>query len=212
MQELDLRHNLDVMHIEKNVCDSIIGTLLNIKGKTKDGIESRRDLVTMGIRQDLQPNLKENKLTLPAASFTLSKEEKVIFCKRLSELKVPDGYSSNIANCVSVEECKITGLKSHDCHVLMQQLLPVALRNLLPSGPRTTIFRICAFFNQLCQRVIDRNALEKLESDMYETVCMLEMYYLPAFFDIMIHLTIHLGREARLCGPAHYRWMFPFER
>lgn len=207
-----MRHNLDVMHIEKNVCDSIIGTLLNIKGKTKDGIESRRDLVTMGIRQDLQPNLKENKLTLPAASFTLSKEEKIIFCKRLSELKVLDGYSSNIANCVSVEECKITGLKSHDCHVLMQQLLPVALRNLLPSGPRTTIFRICAFFNQLCQRVIDRNALEKLESDMYETICMLEMYYLPAFFDIMIHLTIHLGREARLCGPVHYRWMFPFER
>ena len=31
-----LRHNLDVMHIEKNVCDSIIGTLLNIEGKTKD--------------------------------------------------------------------------------------------------------------------------------------------------------------------------------
>ena len=102
MQELDLHHNLDVIHIEKNVCDSIIGTLLNIKGKTKDGIESRRDLVTMGIRQDLQPNLKENKLTLPAASFTLSKEEKIIFCKHLSELKVPDSYSSNIANCVSV--------------------------------------------------------------------------------------------------------------
>lgn len=50
------------MHIEKNVCDSIIGTLLNIKGKTKDGIESRRDLVTMGIRQDLQPNLLGDKI------------------------------------------------------------------------------------------------------------------------------------------------------
>lgn len=61
-KELDLRHNLDVMHIEKNVCDSIIGTLLNIKGKTKDGIESRRDLVTMGIRQDLQPNLLGDKI------------------------------------------------------------------------------------------------------------------------------------------------------
>ena len=28
----------------------------------------------------------------------------------------------------------------------------------------------------------------------------------------MIHLTIHLGREARLCGPVHFRWMYPFER
>ncbi|XP_004510005.1 uncharacterized protein [Cicer arietinum] len=28
-----LRHNLDVMHIEKNICDNIIGTLLEIEGK-----------------------------------------------------------------------------------------------------------------------------------------------------------------------------------
>ena len=33
--KLKLRHNLDVMHIEKNICDSIIGTLLNIEGKQK---------------------------------------------------------------------------------------------------------------------------------------------------------------------------------
>ena len=31
-----LRHNLDVMHIEKNIVDSILGTLLDIRGKTKD--------------------------------------------------------------------------------------------------------------------------------------------------------------------------------
>ena len=35
-----LRHNLDIMHIEKNICDSIIGTLLNILGKTKDSLAS----------------------------------------------------------------------------------------------------------------------------------------------------------------------------
>ena len=27
---LDVRHCIDVMHVEKNVCDSVIGTLLNI--------------------------------------------------------------------------------------------------------------------------------------------------------------------------------------
>ena len=35
-KDLLVRHNLDVMHIEKNVCDSLIGTFLNIPGKTKD--------------------------------------------------------------------------------------------------------------------------------------------------------------------------------
>ena len=31
-EHLVLRHNLDVMHIEKNVSDSLISTLLNIPG------------------------------------------------------------------------------------------------------------------------------------------------------------------------------------
>ena len=39
-----LRHKLDVMHIEKNVCDSLVSTLLNIKGKTKDTTNARLDL------------------------------------------------------------------------------------------------------------------------------------------------------------------------
>ena len=34
-KHLVLRQNLDVMHIEKNVCNNIIGTLLNIPRKTK---------------------------------------------------------------------------------------------------------------------------------------------------------------------------------
>jgi hypothetical protein len=39
-----LRHNLDVMHIEKNVVDNILGTLLDMKGKTKDNYEARIDI------------------------------------------------------------------------------------------------------------------------------------------------------------------------
>ena len=44
-----IRHQLDVMHIEKNICESIYGTLLNIPGKTKDGIKSRWDLKVLKI-------------------------------------------------------------------------------------------------------------------------------------------------------------------
>ncbi|KAJ9682623.1 hypothetical protein PVL29_018528 [Vitis rotundifolia] len=31
-----MRHNIDVMHVEKNVYDNVVNTLLNIVGKTKD--------------------------------------------------------------------------------------------------------------------------------------------------------------------------------
>ncbi|GMI71089.1 hypothetical protein HRI_000778200 [Hibiscus trionum] len=35
-----LRHNLDVMHIEKNICDNILGTLIGQEGKNKDTYKS----------------------------------------------------------------------------------------------------------------------------------------------------------------------------
>ena len=42
---LRVRHCIDVMHVEKNICESILGTLLKIKGKTKDGDDARLDMV-----------------------------------------------------------------------------------------------------------------------------------------------------------------------
>jgi len=48
--DLDVRHCIDVTHMEKNVCGSVIGTLLNIQGKTKDGLNTRQDLADMGIQ------------------------------------------------------------------------------------------------------------------------------------------------------------------
>ena len=72
-----IRHNLDVMHIEKNVCDNIIGTLLGIQGKTKDNLNSRLDLQVMGIRQELHPIYKDDQTyLLPAARYTMSSTEK----------------------------------------------------------------------------------------------------------------------------------------
>ena len=63
-----MRHFLDVMHIEKNICDSLIGTLLNMEGKSKDGVKARLDLVDMGIRQELAPIQKGHQTYLPLAA------------------------------------------------------------------------------------------------------------------------------------------------
>jgi hypothetical protein len=38
------------MHLEKNVFESTIGVLLDIKGKMKDGYKSQMDLINQGIR------------------------------------------------------------------------------------------------------------------------------------------------------------------
>ena len=190
---------------------SIVSTLLHC-GKSKDGLNARKDLEVLGIRKDLHLQTKGKRTYLPAALWSLSKSEKKLFCKRLFDFKGPDGYCSDIARGVSLEDCKVTGLKSHDYHVLMQQLLPIALRGLLPKGPRVAIGRLCKFFNHLCQRVIDMEQLLEMEAEIVETLCLFERFFPPSFFDIMVHLTVHLGREARLAGPVHFRWMYPFER
>ena len=73
---LILRHNLDVMHIEKNICDSIVGTFLSIDGKSKDNRNGYLDLQAMGIRYQLHPIERGNIVILPAACYSLTSNEK----------------------------------------------------------------------------------------------------------------------------------------
>ena len=112
---------------------------------------------------------------------------------------------------VSENDHKLIGLKSHDCHVLMQQLLPVAIRGILPKNVRVTITRLCLFFNAICSKDIDPGNLDELEHEAAIILCQLEMFFPPSFFDIMVHLVVHLVREIRICGPVYLRWMYPVE-
>jgi hypothetical protein len=34
----------------------------------------------------------------------------------------------------------------------------------------------------------------------------------PTFFNVMMHLAVHLPEEALLWGPVQYGWMYPIER
>ncbi|XP_056843209.1 uncharacterized protein LOC108820250 [Raphanus sativus] len=210
-KELPVRHNIDVMHVEKNVSDAILSLLMQ-SAKSKDGLKARKDLEDIGIRKHLHTEVRGKKTYLPPAAYWLSKKEKTIFCQRLAKFRGPDGYCGNIANCVSVNPPNIGSLKSHDHHVLVQNLLPAALRGLLHRGPRIAINRLCSYFNRLCQRIIDPEKLISMETEFVETMCQLERFFPPALFDIMFHLPIHLSKEARLGGPVHFRWMYPFER
>jgi hypothetical protein len=76
---------------------------------------------------------------LSPASYALTKAEKEFFFEVLSSIKVPSGFSSNIKGIINMIEKKFQNLKSHDCHVIMTQLLPVALRGLLPENVRVPI-------------------------------------------------------------------------
>nr|CAE05230.3 OSJNBa0011K22.12 [Oryza sativa Japonica Group] len=211
-KDLEVRHCIDLMHVEKNVCESLMGLLLN-PGTTKDGLNARRDLEDMGVRSELHPITTESgRVYLPPACYTLSKEEKIDLLTCLSGIKVPSGYSSRISRLVSLQDLKLVGMKSHDCHVLITQLLPVAIRNILPPKVRHTIQRLCSFFHAIGQKIIDPEGLDELQAELVRTLCHLEMYFPPTFFDIMEHLPVHLVRQTKCCGPAFMTQMYPCER
>ncbi|XP_028107554.1 uncharacterized protein LOC114306510 [Camellia sinensis] len=64
----------------------------------------------------------------------------------------------------------------------------------------------------LCSKTLRVTDLEKLQEQIILILCKLEKIFPPAFFDVMVHLAIHLPYEARLGGPVQYRWMYPIER
>ena len=201
------------MHIEKNVCDNILSTLLQDRVKSKDGINARKDLQQMNIRLDLHAkDLENDKFEMPASKITMSKSEMQQFCNVLKSVKSPDGYSSNISNNVKVKERQIINLKTHDNHILLHQLIPVALRGNIDDAAAKVLMEFCGFFNKLCSKVVDVSEFEKMEADFVITLCNIEMLFPPSFFTIMVHLTIHLAREAIIAGLVQYRWMYPVER
>ncbi|XP_060208827.1 uncharacterized protein LOC132636136 isoform X2 [Lycium barbarum] len=130
----------------------------------------------------------------------------------LSGWSTYDGYSSNISRCVDVKQRRLSGLKIHDFHILMQQLLPIALRNALHGLVSAVIADLSSFFRQLCSKVLNPMDLDNLQNQIILTLCHLEMIFPPSFFTVMVHLVVHLVDEVRRGGPVHYRWMYPIER
>ena len=120
-------HSLDLMHITKNVYESLLATILNMPEKTKDGPKARNDLKQLGIRKDLQPpssddddrssslsseeedqetqnsrcrkgkKVKKDEVKLAPACFTCNQEEIKQFIKCLLGVKFPNGYAGKIS-------------------------------------------------------------------------------------------------------------------
>lgn len=55
------------------------------------------------------------------------------------------------------------------------------------------LVHLCQYFKKLYSKVISVSEIEKMEAEIPEIMCQLEKVFPPSFFDIMVHLTIHLA-------------------
>jgi len=94
----------------------------------------------------------------------------------------------------------------------MQTLIQLAFCDLLPKGIWDALTEISHFFRDICSSKLNVEHIERLQTNIIETLCKLEMIFPLSFFDSMEHLPIHLPFEAKAGEPVQYRWMYPFER
>ena len=130
-----------MMHVEKNVMDNILSA------------QARHDLQEIGLRPNLHPYTGDDgKTYLPPACHTISNDDKTAFLEVFKDVRVPNDYASNIFRCVRLNDRTMSGLKSHDCHILMQQLLPIALRgSKLPSNVVKVLVDMSTFPDVFCK-------------------------------------------------------------
>src|SRR3954468_22083289 len=103
-------------------------------------------------------------------------------------------------------------MKSHDCVVLMTQILPVAIRGIMDELVRKTLFGLCNFFDVISRKSICATQLKRLQEEIVLILCELEIYFPPDFFNIMVHFLIHVVEDIVQLGPAFLRSMIPYER
>jgi len=89
-----------------------------------------------------------DRLCKPKAKFVLSLPQKKAVCQWLREVHVPDGYCSNVGNWMDPSNTKLQNIKSHDHHVFLKNLLPVAFA-VLPEDVLGPLFKLSELFRNL---------------------------------------------------------------
>ncbi|PKI31102.1 hypothetical protein CRG98_048501 [Punica granatum] len=93
-----IRHNLDAMHIEKNIFENIFNTIMDILGKTKNNVKARMDLQEYCVRCKLHlQKTNQDKWVKTNAKYIFTTHQRRSACEWVKALWMPDGYASNMA-------------------------------------------------------------------------------------------------------------------
>ncbi|XP_024163775.1 uncharacterized protein LOC112170678 [Rosa chinensis] len=176
-----------------------------VAGKSKDNISSRLDLELMGIREQYHVKRRESGLEyFDPADFEMNNDGKDKFLVA----RMPNGSASHIARRARLKDRRIGGLKSHDNHILLQQLIPLSVRSSFRKKVVEGLIDLGKFLKVLCSKLNCAADLEEARSRIVVTLCDLEKIFPPSFFDVMEHLPVHLVQEALIAGAVQFRWMY----
>lgn len=90
--------------------------------------------------------MRGNEIDFPQAEYVFTPTLCVDIYEFFKSVTFPDGYAANISRNVHVEDRKVSGLKSHDYHVLLQRVLLVGIRKHLKKKVCTPLMELSHFF------------------------------------------------------------------
>ncbi|CAM8917150.1 unnamed protein product [Rhodiola kirilowii] len=130
----------------------------------------------------------------------------------MKEVKYPYGYVGSLWNKINLDDKKFIGLKIHDCHVMLQRLLPIFIWPYFPLNVVDPLISLSHWFQRLCYRELVKEEVNSMKLEIVKILCQLERIFSSAFFTIMVHLMVHQPDQILLKGPVHYSWMYLMER
>ena len=80
---------------------------------------------------------------------------------------------------------QIFEMKIHDCHVLIQRLIPIAFRELLLAKVWEPLIKVSIFFRSLTSLKISATDMWRLNEEIPVVLCKLETIFPLTFFDVM---------------------------
>ena len=116
------------MHCEKNLCENMVKTLLAMN----DNIGSRVDAQLLHIHEEIwlqDPCREQDDYYMRDAPYTMTAVEQREFMDVVSNIRTPTNYVSAIHK--RFEDGKLQYMKTHNYHIVMQQVSAWRLSSLL---------------------------------------------------------------------------------
>jgi len=89
--------------------------------------------------------LQNEKLAKSKANYTFSLKDGKLNYKWIIEFKMSNDHASNITRCSHLDKGSMHDMKSHDCHVFMECLLPITFWS-LPKFVWSALTELSQFF------------------------------------------------------------------
>ncbi len=143
------------------------------------------------------------------ALYVFTSNENRQFLELVTSIKASTRYVAAFKKHVA--GCKLLAMKSHDHHVMIQQILLMCMWNILVHCVHQIIIILKKCFQKICVHVLNPMDILALKTYVAKRLSMFEMWFPLSFFNVIIHLLVHLVENLEIYGPLGARWCYPIK-